>query len=451
MKKFLNHLHFKNFAIAAIAFLLAIIVFIDNGTNYSYIVLSLNYIMMLFVVYKVLYLNKEPYSLDIIFHLFIFFFFLLAPTIQYKSNTIFFPDESVLESKDFLWGGWLTFFILLGYNFFSYHLKKKGIKKIKLAPIINLPIVNSRLIICVAVLFTTLFLIINKFNFEAVTFRGFKREDIDGIGLSTYEFLTSIIRNIPFILLIYYKIFNQKKIQVLSEIILVLSVIICNFPTGITRLQLAVVYLPILILYVKKLQKGKNFILSFVFGLLMIFPYFHHFRYNLKFKSNDGILNFRMFNELHFDSFQHTLSVIKLNLITYGEQLLGVILFFIPRSFWENKPYSTGHYLGQQLDYSWKKIAVSFFGEGYVNFGFLGILIFIFILSYINVFVDNQNKKSNNLLIKICFLPFLFYEFMILRGSLLSSTSKFCTFVAALCVVVLIFKTSKLKIFSENR
>ena len=76
--------------------------------------------MMLFIIGKIFYINKEPLSLDIIFHLFIFFFFLLAPTIQFKTNTIFFSEKSVLESKDFLLGSFLTFFILVVYNIGSW-------------------------------------------------------------------------------------------------------------------------------------------------------------------------------------------------------------------------------------------------------------------------------------------------------------------------------------------
>ena len=298
--------------------------------------------------------------------------------------------------------------------------------------------VNKNLILLLSVFSTILYFSFNSFNIEALIFRGFDRNKT-GTELHYFLFINSIIRNIPFILLLFYKVFLKNKCDFKNELVLFLCLILCNFPTGISRFQLAVVYLPIAILYINYLQKNKNFIYSFVLGLLFVFPYLHHFRYNLKVKSNN-VFNFKMFNELHFDSFQHTLSIIKLELITFGNQLLGAIFFFIPREFWNKKPFSSGYVLGEQLNYNYKNIAVSFFGEGYINFGFIGLFLFVLMLVKTNVFLDSLYLKGTGNLVKTLYLPILFIEFFMLRGSLLSSISKFCTFAIAYFFVYLILR-----------
>ena len=95
---------------------------------------------------------------------------------------------------------------------------------------------------------------------------------------------------------------------------------------------------------------------------------------------------FETFNRLHYDSFPNIMASINYfneNDIIYGNQLLGSILFFFPRSFWIEKPLPSGMEIGNYLiDYHamwFNIISMPSVGEGWLNFGILGVIIFAII------------------------------------------------------------------------
>lgn len=64
----------------------------------------------------------------------------------------------------------------------------------------------------------------------------------------------------------------------------------------------------------------------------------------------------------------------------YGESYLGALLFFIPRSIWNDKPHGTGYYVGRNVfGLSQAGVPPGETAEAYYNFGFFG-LIFVFFL-----------------------------------------------------------------------
>ncbi|WP_394800320.1 O-antigen polysaccharide polymerase Wzy [Aestuariivivens marinum] len=169
---------------------------------------------------------------------------------------------------------------------------------------------------------------------------------------------------------------------------------------------------------------------------MVVFPYLHHFRYGFSLKSSNYGFS-ELFSTPHFDSFQNTICVIKLNIITYGEQLLGGLLFFIPHSLWEGKTGTSSFLLCDKINYDgFCNIAISYFGEGYINFGFLGLFIFLIILIIINECLDQLFLKSKNNLFKSFFLCLVFYEFYLLRGSLDSSIEKLAILLFAFLVYI---------------
>ena len=63
--------------------------------------------------------------------------------------------------------------------------------------------------------------------------------------------------------------------------------------------------------------------------------------------------------------------------ISWGNQLLGAILFFVPRSIWPSKPLGTGHTAIVALDqHYFSNVSAPLIAEGYVNFGIVGVVLF---------------------------------------------------------------------------
>ena len=85
---------------------------------------------------------------------------------------------------------------------------------------------------------------------------------------------------------------------------------------------------------------------------------------------------------MHYDAFSNILVSIDYiynHGIRYGMQLVAGLLFFIPRSIWNNKPMSGGLEIGNYLIDNYQtgatNLAMPLVGEAIMNFGYLGIII----------------------------------------------------------------------------
>jgi hypothetical protein len=112
---------------------------------------------------------------------------------------------------------------------------------------------------------------------------------------------------------------------------------------------------------------------------------------------------------------------------TGGRQLMGAILFFVPRSVWPAKPIGSGAWLFGELGMEFRNVACTFLAEGYINFGFGGGLIFTALLALLIARFDGWYWQRNGQ--TFFSLPRLFYFvligmlFFILRGDLMSSVA----------------------------
>ncbi len=92
--------------------------------------------------------------------------------------------------------------------------------------------------------------------------------------------------------------------------------------------------------------------------------------------------------------------------------------------------------LGETVGYSYLNVSMPYFGEGYVNWGYLGIFFFLLFIVLINTIGDSLSKKGSNfILFVILYLLFLGFEFYLMRGDLYSSIKIFSSFLLAVVVV----------------
>jgi hypothetical protein len=261
-----------------------------------------------------------------------------------------------------------------------------------------------------------------EFNIFHLLIRGYEGDDsmsfmTNEMSQSSYLILTKFIRPMPASCLLLFKTANKKNIIV--EFILWIALLLSNSPLGMARFAVAAFYIPICFIYFRFVKKKYNFSLFLIFAVIIIFPFFNQFR-----QWNDTIaFNFdsKVFATGHFDSFQMFMRVIKENIITYGRQLIGVLLFFVPRSIWIDKPAGSGYFVADTSGLSFDNISMNFFGEGYLNFGLFGILLFVVCVASFNSMMDYKfwEKRTTSLFRSIFYL-LMGMEFVILRGQLLS-------------------------------
>ena len=151
----------------------------------------------------------------------------------------------------------------------------------------------------------------------------------------------------------------------------------------------------------------------------------------------------KAFNTLNYDAFSNitvTIEYVSKYGFSYGYQLLGGLLFFVPRAIWTAKPYSTGQVIGEYLidDYgfNFSNLSNSIVSESFVNFGIIGVIIVPVILAYFFIKMIKWLNDSNYLK-KIMAFYFAMHLIFLLRGDF---TNGFSYYIGPLISVVFITK-----------
>ena len=140
--------------------------------------------------------------------------------------------------------------------------------------------------------------------------------------------------------------------------------------------------------------------------------------------------------------------VIKEDIVTYGRQLLGVLFFFFPRSLWPDKPVGSGYFVAEESNLYFDNISMNFLGEGYLNGGFVGIFLFLFVIAWFNAYMDTRFWKGNwSKVFNVNYYLLLGMEFVILRGQLMSF---YPIAIGYVCSTYFVYKISKIHICFKN-
>jgi oligosaccharide repeat unit polymerase len=309
----------------------------------------------------------------------------------------------------------------------------------------------------IATLFCSLFIITHT-GFSNL----FSRAD-NSLQIQSSSFaliVSNSFRSVPVIYVamnLCFYIKNKHFYKVLPFIIGCIFMVLVNFPTATARFWMAGVYLGLLIIVKRKFNNIHIFKIIMFIGILIIFPAINIFRINSfeeVIKSGFSIAKpTATFLAGDFDSYSMLVrSLIHVDSYgtTWGYQLLGNLLFFIPRSIWPTKPIGSGALVAEQFGWHFTNVSMPFIGEGFINFGILGVIIFSVILAlmcklgdlkYELYSLSNQSSISFVELIYPFSIGFLFF---ILRGDLLSSLSYYLGFMVPI-IILWLLQSVKLK------
>ena len=302
---------------------------------------------------------------------------------------------------------------------------------------------NFIILITLSTISTFYVLYINDFNVYNLIFRDTSYEKIKLDGVLS-QITGTFVRPIPAIVMIYYLCYQPHNYKFKIAFLIPLC-LISVFPTGVPRFYAAAIYIPLIVLIYKKLLLGNRLSYFIIGSIFIIFPLLNNFRR----LSDEGLqlkYDISFLFEGHFDSYLSIAQVIQLNFITYGRQLIGNLLFFIPRSLWDSKPTGTGYTLVRSLsEDSFANISANYYAEGYANFGFLGMFLFAIILGLCIRKIDEvfmiklKFNKGADIIIPF-YLLLVGFIFFLMRGDLLSSISFFLGFTACIIFCSLFFR-----------
>lgn len=395
-------------------------------------------------IWNIVNIRHEPYSLRMLVNFFIFVFFILANAIQFGNHNNVLTFQYSLTNNDFSFFQFIIFFILVIFNGLYDIFKSIEYKSIVL------PKINYKKSVYLSLIVTFLILLYFRFNPYALLLRGFVADmlsasrDSEAVGAGPIKLIFDhFIRPIPWAIFLVNIIVkgNSKK----NNTILFLCALITVFPTGLARNAAAMFWIPVFIIYFRKFIKGRNFIWVMFAGIFIAFPLLDNFRnFDGTVRHNAGL---DYLNNMNFDASQIFMTVLDTGLTTFGKQLAGVFLFFVPRSIWATKPIGSGAFLVDNMGGWFSNVSMPYFAEGYINFGYFGILLFIIILAYGSKKLDSCYwlSKNHGSLFQGYYLILLGAIMFIMRGDMMSS------FAYTLGLLVCYFVVTKLIIIKPKK
>ena len=365
---------------------------------------------------------------------FSYLFFFIAPVFQFNFrtetiliNTLKVDNVTVLYSNVLL----SIFLIIytLSYKFFFKNQSNNQNLSLKNVLEKNLSHISLSRILIIITIFLIIFLsdAINEILTSLNPFEDSNENqtsEIKNLLIKKFIYLTPLLCAIT----AYYNSSKNKFYKYFIFILCSIVLILFKNPLVEHRNGFGIPYLILFICVFPGILKTNVRFLNFLFlTMLVMFPLGSFLAPHRDKKDTlvDEFLN--LFNTVHFDAWANfiaTVDYVKNEGIHFGQQLISTLGFWIPRDFWVEKSVASGLIVGDYLidNYSFwfNNISLVFPGEGYIDFGFLGLLLYSIILGYLSSYLDKKIMGGNNSV--MMFSLFIAFSYLFLfRGPLLSS------------------------------
>ncbi len=375
-------------------------------------------------------------------NIFYYCFYLVAPIIQLDSNDKFLINTMPVNESDVLHINLLLCLFILSQSVTYYIITCKN--KIQISQIIT-PSINDinnitkkKLLIVfiltsIGLIFSYNFIQTQIFNKMIAILMDEKLEMSSIYGLIAAKFFGVIPLLGVILSLLFYK--KKNKWLILCVVFFIILLVFKN-PIMERRNALGTIYLTFLVfLFPTFLMSIRRIYYSLLMLLVIAFPLLSVFtHYKIPQLIEKGVFNtitFEIsnhFTQLHYDAWANGVAILDFvndKGLQMGRQVSAAFVFFIPRSFWEDKPNSTGTEIGDFLmnKYSlwFNNISATFPMEGYIDFGFMGVIIFAITFSLFTLFIER--KAIYNLGWKVFYVYFSFFCFFIFRGAFAIATA----------------------------
>ena len=191
------------------------------------------------------------------------------------------------------------------------------------------------------------------------------------------------------------------------------------------RYFLFAVYIILGMIILEQFKHRSIVMVGFLLGFVCVFPAFNFFKYHNITEISQFVLGGLNFNFYDYDANQVFMLAIKycdMRGYVYGMNILTGIFCFIPRTIWTAKLYPSGQIVSSVFNASFTYLSCPIYSEFYLAFGFLGIIVFTLIISYLVKLYDKKvelNKVTSNI-INVIVIGMSIY---IMRGAFLPTMS----------------------------
>jgi oligosaccharide repeat unit polymerase len=395
--------------------------------------------------------RERIYSLNLIHWFFIFTFFSFAPFIQYISGK--FPlwlsekEELLICYTNLLIITWVVFYQ------FGYSIKKFRISEL-LFSLKRFEIGERGVYLSIYLSFIVFIGFLFIFGVKNLLIFGAYREVLNSIRFHPLLIIVdNFFRFIPLLslaglLLLKNRWTNKREWWVLLITLTMVNLFVNN-PLASWRYWAGTVILGFIAMLFRRLNRGKGWIVAILLiGISFIFPLSYELRYRTL--ETISLSDFRLsglktvYTSPHFDAYEmsvHTIQYVGRNGVTWGRQLSGAFLFWIPRSLWRGKPVGSGGLIANYFSYPQPNLSCPLPFEGYINFGIIGLIVFAYLIGVLFSSLDEYHWKistaTSSDIISAYYPFFLGFSLFAMRGDLMSSFSYTIMFIAAGLVLLL--------------
>ena len=391
--------------------------------------------------------KNMPYSLHKIVNIFILIFFLFANVVHYCTHSVVVPLDYVFTDGDYVKFQTTVLLISVVYNgVYELLLRRRSVVGENHCDE-RCYSLRTSVAMCLSIAAIVFLLVVFRFNVMNLVLRGGPLTSVSIFSKSTTVMMMHFIRPVAMMCFVCALMANVK---LSTKIVLFILMLISLVPTSITRYGVGLYWVPVAIMLFPVLRKPYVLSSVLILGLFFVFPLFDNFRGFAGELSLLGGLDY--INTINYDVGQEFMMLTKEKYMTGGIQLLGLVFFFIPRALWPAKPVGSGTDLIHNVAPDggvWANVPVSYWGEGYINFGYVGILLFTVVLALFTIYMDKRYwshaKQTEHINSKfdVVYLIVLGGFLFLMRGGVTPLASTLLALICFLCVSLLCLKKAR--------
>lgn len=233
-----------------------------------------------------------------------------------------------------------------------------------------------------------------------------------------------------FVLIISYRPRRIRPLWLLLALFALILLFVCQNPSIEKRNALGPIYLTLMAIACRRWLKTSPRVFWSIFVLSgLFFPISELFTHH---RVDEWPMPLSMYRNIfaeHFtstayDAWANTHAVVEMvnkQGISWGKQLMGSLLFFVPHTLWSDKPQATGIVIGEFLARRYRmwffNLSAPLPAEGYLDFAWAGVVLYGMVLGHLTRRVDALIVSTP--INRALGFYLSFYMIFLLRGSLM--------------------------------